>query len=441
MTDLDTIQANLLDLGKRQGYLTFDDFLAVVPEAESDLTLVEDLMDALSEIGIELVREAPQGEQQAAPAKAEPKPDPDELGDMPDDDDISLDEPDMAELEALAEEAALLYSSDGDDRTEADLLMLDFSNDEGYQHAINTDDVVGIYLKEAGKVPLLTAEEEVSLAKRIEASDMAQERLNNEGAHLSMDERYDLEEIIWDGEMAQEHLIRANSRLVISVAKRFVGRGVPFLDLIQEGNIGLMRAVDKFEYRRGYKFSTYATWWIRQAITRAIADQARTIRIPVHMIETINKLNRISRQMLQELGRDPTVEELAERMDLSEDKVRAILKITREPVSMATPIGDDGDTHLSDLIEDPYATSPVESATTSGLRETTRKALAGLPEREAEVLRMRFGIDMSTDHTLEEVGRQFDITRERIRQIEVKALRKLRQSSGSEPLRSFLDLG
>jgi len=285
-----------------------------------------------------------------------------------------------------------------------------------------------------------------ALALHVEAIKQAQAKLAQieKENRLSIREIRDINRRVSIGEnqarLAKKEMIEANLRLVISIAKKYTNRGLQFLDLIQEGNIGLMKAVDKFEYRRGYKFSTYATWWIRQAITRSIADQARTIRIPVHMIETINKLNRISRQMLQEMGREPTPDELAVRMDMPEDKVRKVLKIAKEPISMETPIGDDEDSHLGDFIEDSRVMSPIEHATVASLRETTQHVLAGLTAREAKVLRMRFGIDMNTDHTLEEVGKQFDVTRERIRQIEAKALRKLRHPSRSEQLRSFLDI-
>ena len=298
-------------------------------------------------------------------------------------------------------------------------------------------DLVRVYLNGIGRTALLTAAQEVELAKRIEAGVFAQHMLETD--MTSSANRSELETLVRDGHRAKNHLLEANLRLVVSLAKRYTGRGMPLLDLIQEGNLGLIRAVEKFDYTKGFKFSTYATWWIRQAITRSIADQARTIRIPVHMIETINKLVRTSRQILHEIGREPTPEELAERLSMPLEKVRKVMKIAKEPISLETPIGDEEDSHLGDFIEDKNAVIPVDAAIQSNLKETVTRVLASLTPREERVLRMRFGIGMNTDHTLEEVGQQFSVTRERIRQIEAKALRKLKHPSRSRKMRSFLD--
>jgi RNA polymerase primary sigma factor len=301
-----------------------------------------------------------------------------------------------------------------------------------------TNDPVRMYLKEIGKVPLLTAEEEVDLAKRIEAGLFASEKLATT-RKIADKTRRDMEAIERDGQLAKKKLVEANLRLVVSIAKRYVGRGMLFLDLIQEGNLGLIRAVEKFDYTKGYKFSTYATWWIRQAITRAIADQARTIRIPVHMVETINKLIRIQRQLLQDLGREPTPEEIAKEMDLTPDKVREILKVSQEPVSLETPIGEEEDSHLGDFIEDSDAVVPVDAASFILLQEQLDSVLHTLSEREKKVIQLRFGLTDGHPRTLEEVGREFGVTRERIRQIESKTLSKLRHPSRSQKLRDYLE--
>jgi RNA polymerase primary sigma factor len=301
-----------------------------------------------------------------------------------------------------------------------------------------TNDPVRMYLKEIGKVPLLTAEEEVDLAKRIEAGLFSSEKLAT-SKKLNDKMRRDLEWIERDGQLAKKKLVEANLRLVVSIAKRYVGRGMLFLDLIQEGNLGLIRAVEKFDYTKGYKFSTYATWWIRQAITRAIADQARTIRIPVHMVETINKLIRIQRQLLQDLGREPMPEEIAKEMDLTPDKVREILKVSQEPVSLETPIGEEEDSHLGDFIEDSDAVVPVDAASFILLQEQLDSVLHTLSDREKKVIQLRFGLTDGHPRTLEEVGREFGVTRERIRQIESKTLSKLRHPSRSQKLRDYLE--
>ena len=351
---------------------------------------------------------------------------------------------------ALADDSLLL---DDDDVDMDDSFMKDSEDIEldavDLLEGIGTEDPVRMYLKEIGKVPLLSAEEEIELAKNMEAGAVAKEKiaiLKSREENATEEELAEIKEEIKNlqkdldaGDEAKKRLAEANLRLVVSIAKRYVGRGMLFLDLIQEGNLGLIKAVEKFDYRKGYKFSTYATWWIRQAITRAIADQARTIRIPVHMVETINKLIRVSRQLLQELGREPLPEEIAKEMDMPVERVREILKISQEPVSLETPIGEEEDSHLGDFIQDDNVPVPAEAAAQTLLKEQLDEVLDTLTEREQKVLRLRFGMNDGRARTLEEVGREFDVTRERIRQIEAKALRKLRHPSRSRKLRDYLD--
>ncbi|HHV26247.1 MAG TPA: RNA polymerase sigma factor RpoD [Tissierellia bacterium] len=354
----------LMEKGKKQGMLTYKEIMDNLEDIDLDSEQIDKVYQSLEEMGIELV------------------------GDK--DEDILLDKDDIEDEEDDEEDKGGVIKP---------------------PKGISVDDPVRMYLKEIGKIPLLKAEEEVELAKRMEAGD----------------------------EVAKSRLAEANLRLVVSIAKRYVGRGMLFLDLIQEGNLGLMKAVEKFDYKKGYKFSTYATWWIRQAITRAIADQARTIRIPVHMVETINKLMRVSRQLVQELGRDPTPEEIAKEMNMDVEKVRDIMKIAQEPVSLETPIGEEEDSHLGDFIPDDEAQAPAEAATFTLLKEQLLDVLDTLTPREQKVLRLRFGLDDGRARTLEEVGKEFDVTRERIRQIEAKALRKLRHPSRSKKLKDFLE--
>ena len=355
---------------------------------------------------------------------------------------------DVLRMNAMDEPEALLMNDEDaviEEEDELDVENIDLSVPEG----VSIEDPVRMYLKEIGKVPLLTADEEIVLAKQMEAGADAHNRLeeieellkdaDDEKRAELLKEQKQMKMLEYAGEEAKNRLAEANLRLVVSIAKRYVGRGMLFLDLIQEGNLGLIKAVEKFDYRKGYKFSTYATWWIRQAITRAIADQARTIRIPVHMVETINKLIRVSRQLLQELGREPFPEEIAEEMNMSVERVREILKISQEPVSLETPIGEEEDSHLGDFIQDDNVPVPADAAAFTLLREQLKDVLSTLTDREQKVLRLRFGLDDGRARTLEEVGKEFNVTRERIRQIEAKALRKLRHPSRSRKLKDYLD--
>ncbi|NLX09684.1 MAG: sigma-70 family RNA polymerase sigma factor [Chloroflexi bacterium] len=386
----------LLTLGEQQGFLTYDNILALLPSIEQNVEMLDELLDALAGAGVEITPSAP------------------------------VEEPgsDAAESEEETLDPSVLYQ--------------DLIQDAGYQQALETDDVVGLYLKEAGRVPLLTAEEEVMLAKRMEAGELAAEQLREYRGDLPDETIEELEALVADGEAAQEYLVRANSRLVISVAKKYIGRGVPFLDLIQEGNIGLIRAARKFEYQRGHKFSTYATWWIRQAVSRAVADQGRTIRVPVHMGDQINRLRRTSTRLTQELGREATTEEIAVAMETTLDKIQDLIEISRRPISLETPIEEDADSEFGDFIEDQTTPQPTEVVTQNLLREHLAQALGRLPEREAHILQLRYGLLDGETHTLEEVGRQIGVTRERVRQLEAQALNRLRHSSAHQLLQDYL---
>ena len=389
----------LFTKGKKKGKLDSAELSEVLDEMDLEGEQMDSIYDSLEQLGIEVGAE-------------------DFLADLPDDDG----EPAMEEIAEIEEEELV------DPNTLVD--------------SFNIDDPVRMYLKEIGKVPLLTADQEVELATTMSAGREAEERVARaeaDGEVLSDEELAQLKKQIKAGEKAKQSLAEANLRLVVSIAKRYVGRGMLFLDLIQEGNLGLIKAVEKFDYTKGYKFSTYATWWIRQAITRAIADQARTIRIPVHMVETINKVIRVSRQLLQELGHDPSPEEISEEMNMPVDKVREILKIAQEPVSLETPIGEEEDSHLGDFIPDEAASEPSEAASFTLLKEQLVDVLSTLTPREEKVLKLRFGIEDGRTRTLEEVGKEFNVTRERIRQIEAKALRKLRHPSRSKKLKDFLN--
>ncbi len=388
---------HLLQTGREQGSITYDEILEVMPAAESNMDLLEDIFSALFDHGIEIVA----------------------LKDAEDED--SEESEDTAEA---TEQASLAKGKSQPTQNEIDLSQIEI------------DDSISLYLKEIGRVPLLTAKEEVQLAKRMELGQFALQRIEG-----GVEDPVEREQLLWeirDGERAQEHLIKANSRLVVSVAKKYVGRGVPFLDLIQEGNIGLIRAVNKFDYTRGYKFSTYATWWIRQAVTRAIADQGRTIRVPVHMYEQINRLTRTSRQLVQELGRDPTTEEIAEALEVTPKKVEQVIRVSQRPLSLEMPVGEEEDSYLGDFIEDEEAQSPTDAASQQLLREVIDEIFASLTPREVRILQLRFGLVDGYSYTLEEVGRKFGVTRERIRQIEAQALGRLRHPSRSRKLRDYL---
>ncbi|MBD5160693.1 MAG: RNA polymerase sigma factor RpoD [Oscillibacter sp.] len=388
---------DLFARGKKRGRLDSSEMVEVLDEIELDSEQMEKIYDSLEALSIEIGSEE------------------DILPEIPDDLDPPLDEIADIEEEELVDPNTLVDS-------------------------FAIDDPVRMYLKEIGKVPLLSPEEEIELAYKMSGGNLAQEQLDAaEEGSLSPEELAQLKALIKEGEKAKQKLAEANLRLVVSIAKRYVGRGMLFLDLIQEGNLGLIKAVEKFDYTKGYKFSTYATWWIRQAITRAIADQARTIRIPVHMVETINKVIRVSRQLLQELGHDPSPEEISDEMNMPVDKVREILKIAQEPVSLETPIGEEEDSHLGDFIPDEGASEPSEAASFTLLKEQLVDVLSTLTPREEKVLKLRFGIEDGRTRTLEEVGKEFNVTRERIRQIEAKALRKLRHPSRSKKLKDFLN--